>query len=223
MKLTKKTLKRIIKEEISFLVENYSNGMKAAILKAIKNRNDYDVEYLNNFVDPWDNTQPPEIFFHPYIRKQREIIGEQERQRCSEKQSILGSTSGIELGRQRDNLGTQLRQLKLKQRTIVFRINSLKKDGVGEDIDKRISNLIKQENELAKNISDIEQQIKLNAQDASDMARENSLGYINHASEAMSGHYVCRFSSFSMKQIIKKFETDYSIDNRQAISQYVDS
>jgi len=220
MKITRRHLRQILAESLD--MSNYrpytGDQLVAAAKKhAFKSSQNYPVEMLKEYdVDPWDKTQPFEIFFHPYIVKMRKITGQKEREMCG-KRPRIDTDPAIQFGRERDELSSQLGRLKARQRILSDKIIDLKANGVGEGINERIKELIAQENMIAKQIYDVMRKIKMNAQAVSDHARTSTRDYMDAVYDRETEHYVCRFDAFSLKDIINKFEKDYAIMHKSSI------
>jgi hypothetical protein len=223
MKITRRHLRQLIAESLDTREKSnyrpYTGDQLVAAAKkhAFKSSQNYPVEMLKEYdVDPWDETQPFEIFFHPYLVKMRKITGQKEREKCS-KRPRIDTDAAIQFGRERDELSSQLGRLKAQQWVLSDKISELKAIGIGEGIDERVRELIEQENMIAKQISAVMEKIKINARAMSDHARTSTRDYMGAVYERETEHYVCRFDAFSLSDIIKKFETDYAIANKSSI------
>jgi len=234
MKLTKETLKRMILEELTNnrLYHNHQFVI-AASKKAMKNRDDHDISFLEEYIDPWDINISPDIFFHPYIRKQRKIVGKQIYDNCKRMTRASDQPKPHEQFDKRDQHQAEMAQIRANQRRNAQRIENLRKDNYIVDgivsgtpeAEQKIKELIKYDTELALRIADLRGEDKENYRDYANVSQQNFRDMVNSAEEISSGHYICRKQSFvktAFDELFNKFEEDYALKNKQTIRGYLD-
>jgi len=244
MKLTEQVLKRMIKEELTrgqqavldlqrrFKITRNHEGVIAASKKAMKNRDDHDISFLQEYVEPWDHGVSPDIFFHPYVRKQRKIVGKQIYDNCKRMTRSSDQTQPHEQFDKRDQHQADMAQTRAAQRRNAERIEKLRKDNHIVDgiisgtpeAQQKIKELIKYDTELALRLQDLRDKDKENYRDFANISQQNFRDMVDSAEEVSAGHYICRKQSISKSafdKLFKAFEEDYVRENRKAIERYV--
>jgi len=243
MKLTEQILKRMIKEELTrgqqaaldlqrrFRIILNHEGVIAASKKAMKNRDDYDISFLQEYVEPWDHGVTPDVFFHPYVRKQRKIVGKQIYDNCKRMTRTSDQTQPHEQFDKRDQLQADIAQTYAAQGRNAERIEKLKKDNsdykFGQyppEAEEKMRELMQIDTELALRLQDLRAKDKENYRDFANISRQNFRDMVDSAEEIDAGHYICRKQSIvkmAFDKVFKAFEEDYVRENRKAIERYV--
>ena len=208
------------------------HGVIAASKKAMKNRDDHDISFLEEYVDPWDHGVSPDIFFHPYVRKQRKIVGKQIYDNCKRMTRSSDQARPHEQFDKRDQHQAEMAQIRANQRRNAQRIENLKKDnyivdGIASgtpEAEQKIKELIKYDTELALRLQDLNDKEKENYRDFANISQQNFRDMVDSAEEVSAGHYICRKQSIvkmAFDKIFKEFEEDYIGENDREIKRYV--
>jgi|11BtaG_2_1085332.scaffolds.fasta_scaffold00046_26 hypothetical protein len=244
MKLTEQILKRMIKEELTrgqqtvqrleqqFRITLNHEGVVAASKKSMKNRDDHDISFLEEYIDPWDHGVSPDIFFHPYVRKQRKIVGKQIYDNCNRMTRSSDQATPHEQFDKRDQHQAEMAQIRANQRRNAQQIENLRKDNYIVDgiisgtpeAKQKIKELIKYDTELALRLQDLRAKDKENYRDFANISQQNFRDMVDSAEEVSAGHYICRkqiFVTVPFDKIFKAFEEDYVRENSKAIERYV--
>lgn len=215
-----------------FRITRNHEGVIAASKKAMKNRGDHDISFLEEYIDPWDLGVSPDIFFHPYVRKQRKIVGKQIYDNCKRMIRSSDQARPHEQFDKRDQYQAEIAQIRANQRRNAQRIENLKKDnyivdGIASgtpEAEQKIKELIKYDTELALRLQDLRDKDKENYRDFANISQQNFRDMVDSAEEVSAGHYICREQSISKKafdKLFKAFEEDYVRENSKAIERYV--
>jgi len=251
MKLTKEILKRMIKEELTrgqqavldlqqsrpqrqrrrFL--DGQKGVVAASKKAMINRDDHDTAFLEEYVDPWDLNVSPDIFFHPYVRKQRKIVGKEIYDNCEKTISPLDQPIPHEQFDKRDQHQAEMRQVRATQRRNAEKIEKLRKDrhivdGIVSgtpEAEQKIKELIKYDTELALRLQDLMKKDKENYRDYANISRQNFRDMMDSLYAQSADHYICRTAqgTLAFDEVVDIFEKEYVSKNRTTLERYLNS
>lgn len=208
-----------------------NDAVIAASKKAMKNRDDHDISFLEEYIDPWDHGVSPDIFFHPYVRKQRKIVGKQIHDNCKRMTRSSDQARPHEQFDKRDQHQADMAQTYAAQRKNAERIEKLKKDNsdykFGQyppEAEEKMRELMQIDTELALRLQDLRAKDKENYRDFANISQQNFRDMVDSAEEVSAGHYICRKQSISrtaFDKVFKAFEEDYVRENIDTITRYV--